>query len=848
MHAAVKKGLITHLIALIALIVINALYFVPQFQGKVPKQSDIISFEAAYNEIKDYKAQKGEDLLWTDAMFGGMPTYQISTGLQGQYIKFVQKFLSFSFDWPVGLFLPMMIAFYAMLVIMGVHPWLAIFGAIAFGFNTNNFVLFEAGHSSKLSTLIYLSLITGSIYLLFYKKRYLIGGTLLALATAGNLAANHIQMTYYYFLCLLVLGFIWLWEMVKSKSWKPLFNTVGMLVFAAVIGVAAVVSNLWPTYEYAEDTMRGKPILKATEKVDSGSSSTTDGLAWDYAMQWSNNWQDVLAGLVPRVVGGSSGEKVKEGVTYNAFRANPASLLPDGSVQLPLYWGELPFTSGPSYFGAVICFLFVFGLFFLKNSMKWWIGISVLLTILLSLGKNLEGFQRFLFDYLPMYNKFRAPSSAMTITGFFMPLLAILGISQIVKEQFNQKEAMRALGLSAGITGGLTLFFALFGSGFFNFSNAGDAGYQVELVNLLKQDRADFLRQDAWRSFFFIAVAAGLIWAYLQRWIQPVFLIFSIGLLSTIDLWSVGRRYLGPTNFVPKSNYSAQFQARPVDQQILNIESRRGDYRVLDLSANTFNSSAVSYFHNSIGGYSAAKLQRYQDLIEFHIAKGNEKVLDMLNAKYVITQDQQLRVRSSALGPAWLVESVLPVGSANEEIEALSTFDPANQAVVLEKEFKGYTNGFDPKKGGTIRLTTYDPQHMVYEANLPSEQLAVFSEIWYGPDKGWKAKIDGKEVPHIRANYVLRALRIPGGNHKVEFVFEPRSIIMGRLISAIASLIAILGFLVVAGVLFWKWYKNPVLPQGLLLFTQTAAPIKAGQTAKAKSPQPAAKRPKPGNK
>ncbi|MBV6425564.1 MAG: hypothetical protein KIPDCIKN_00045 [Haliscomenobacter sp.] len=821
------KALTPHLVALAILFALNALFFAPQFQGKVPRQGDIVSWEAASKEIKDYETKTGDQLLWTDAMFGGMPAYQIAMKYQGFFLGWVQKILSLGFNWPIGGFLAMMIAFYIMLAVMGVHPWLAVTGALAFGFTTNNFVLFEAGHSNKLAILIFLPLIFAGLFLMFYKKRYLLGGALFALALGGNLGANHVQMTYYFAICLLILGLFWVAESVKARSWKPFLVTAALSVAGIGLALGAVLSNLWPTYEYAKDTMRGKPILEATAQTDPSSSSTTDGLAWDYAMQWSNNWQDVMSVLVPRAAGGGTNEKVKSGATYDALAASGMQRNPDGSMQLPMYWGALPFTSGPVYFGAVIVFLFVLGLFLVKGSLKWWAGLAVLLTVLLSLGKNLEFFQRLFFDYLPIYNKFRAPSSILTITAFFPPLLGIYALSGIVKKTYDAKDVQKALAYAGGITGAVCLFFAVLGSSFFTFTTPGDSNYQAELVELLKQDRQSLLSSDAWRSFFFIAVSAGLIWGYVRKAFGPIVLIAGIGLLTFIDLWGVGRRYVGPELFVPKTGYTSQFQPRPADEQILAIEKRRGDYRVLDLAVNTFNSSMTSYYHNTIGGYSAAKLQRFQDLIDFHIVKNNSRVLDMLNTKYIITKEGQVQQNPGAIGPVWFVDSVRIVRTPNQEIDALTDFTPASEAVILDKEFGDYIGSFDPEKAGTISLQEYNPQHLTYQSNAPTEQLAVFSEIWYGPDKGWKALVDGKETPFIRANYALRAMRIPAGQHQVEFVFEPQSVKLGGLVSSVASLALLLGFIGIAGFGFWKWTKNPVLPESLPAFEPAAAPTPA---------------------
>ena len=806
------KAAMPHLAAIALFLVANALFFAPTLSGKVLKQGDIISWNAAVQESREMGG--GEELLWTNAMFGGMPMYQISYAPKGYHIRFLTKnLLTFRLSDPINQFYAMMLGFYVLMLILGVHPLIGMAGALAFGFSTSNLILLEAGHSNKLWTVVYMPFIIGGLYLMYYQRKYLIGGTLFALALAANLGANHVQMTYYFAMTIAVLGILWMVESAYNRSWKPLLITGVIALTGAVLALGATLSSLWPTYEYSQDTMRGKPILSAAapntdNSPAQGSSSNTDGLNWDYAMQWSNGSSDLLASFIPRAVGGGSSEPLSSGATYTTLKQSGAATSPDGSIALPLYWGDLPFTSGPIYFGAVIVFLFLLGVFLIKGSFKWWALSAVVFTLLISLGKNVEWFQRLFFDYLPLYNKFRSPNSVLTITAFFFPLLAAYTLSVVVKNEYDSKTTEKALFWAGGISGGLALFLALFSPSLFAFSSPGDANYQPELVALLKQDRESFLSKDAWRSFGLIALAFGLIYAYLKKGISATVLIACVGLLAVVDLWSVGRRYIRPDNFVSKTEYSNQFAERPADRQIRSLEKSRGDYRVLDLSVGLTSSTMPSYYHNSIGGYSAAKLQRYQDLIDFHISKMNIGVLNMLNTKYVITQDGQVQPNPGALGAAWFVDNIRIVQSPDAEIRALDSLNTGETAIVLDQEFNNYLGGFDPVKGGSISLKSYNPQHLVYSYDAPSEQLAVFSEIWYGPNKGWKAFIDGKEVDHIRANYVLRALRVPAGKHEIAFRFEPRSVELGGLVTGVSSLLLIFGFLGVTLYEFWIWKSN----------------------------------------
>ena len=544
--------------------------------------------------------------------------------------------------------------------------------------------------------------------------------------------------------------------------------------------------------------MRGKPILEKTDKTsEAKSSSETEGLEWSYAMRWSNDWMDVFAALVPGVLGGSSGEQVgPKSESYKILRNGGGRQLANGKYQAPLYWGNLPFTSGPVYFGAGIIFLFILGLWLLRGQLKWGVAISVLLIVLLSLGKNLEWFQRLFFEYFPMYNKFRAHNSAMSVAAFLVPLLGFITLSKIFDWRFDKKEIIRGLMVAGGITGAICLFFALLGPSFFDFTSEADARYQEGVTDIFIKDRKAWMSGDGWRSLFIILLTGGLIWAYVQEKISKWVFLGLLGLVTIGDLWGVGRRYLNTTSFETPKSHDRHFQPRPVDQQILQLESDRSKYRVFDLSINTFNSNSTSYHHNTIGGYHPAKLQRIQDVIDHHIGKGNQAVLNMLNTKYVITQEGKLQQNPGALGNAWFVENITKVNTANEEIDALKNFDSANDAVVLDTEFDNYISDFYPQKNGTITLTNYELDRWTYTTNATSEQLAVFSEIWYGGDKNWKVTIDGEPAKHIRANYCLRALRVPAGQHTIEFRYEPPSYYAGEKVALISSLLilALLGF------------------------------------------------------
>ncbi|NJK83509.1 MAG: YfhO family protein [Saprospiraceae bacterium] len=445
------------------------------------------------------------------------------------------------------------------------------------------------------------------------------------------------------------------------------------------------------------------------------------------------------------------------------------------------------------------------GLFLVKSPIKWWLGIGTLLTFLFSMGSNAEIINRFFFDYVPLFNKFRTPNSVLSVTVVLVVALAMLGLAEIIQQRDRQKEVLRSLYIALGITSSIALFFAFFGSGIFDFTTAQESQYQQIIKDALVADRKSMMQRDALRSLLIVVLTAGLVWAFVQHKIQLLLLTVGLGLITLVDLFQVGRRYVDNSDFIAQRNYDQRFQPRPVDQQILAVEPHRGAYRVMDYSINTFNVSSTSYFHNTIGGHHAAKLQRIQDIIDRHISQQNSKVLDMFNTKYIIFGEpgkEQIQQNPNALGNAWFIDSILIVPNANAEIDGLTAFNPATQ-VIVHQDFEDYLKGFDPSPNGNILLTDYQPDHLTYQSTSTSEQLAVFSEVWY--DKGWKVLIDDAPADYIRANYILRALRVPAGTHKIEFKFEPKTYAQGRTISFIASSIIVL---LLIGYLGYQLYQT----------------------------------------
>ena len=800
------KPLLLHVMNIAILYVATALFFGPLFQGKKMNAGDSIQSLTNRNEIYTYAEESGKRVYWSNSMFGGMPDMS-NYGTKTNYVGKVWRALELGQPRPAAHVFKAMLFGYLAFALLGVNIWLCLLGGLASGLTTNYLVITEAGQIAKITCASLSPLIMAGVVLVF-RQKYLLGGVTLAISSSMALFTRHPQMLYYLFLSLFIGGIVYFIKAIRDKELVPFGKSVGVLVLAGGLALLSSLSNIMAMRNYSEESMRGEPILeKQAEAVQASSSSEVDGLAWDYAMQWSNSSLDAFSILIPGVVGGSSAEPIDSDDASARLFQSPRN------ARAPLYWGGLPFTSGPQYFGAIIMLLFVLAMFLLPAHMRWWALGSLFLMILLSMGKNMEGLSRFFFENIPLYNKFRTPQSILVITCGIVIFFAVLGGQAILDiPDDERKQALRKLYYASGGLAVVCLFFALLGPSFFDFTSANDSRYQAEVVNLFIQDRKGLMQSDAWRTFGFLLVGTALIWAYLTDRVKPLLLTLGLTLFSTLDFWFVGRRYINPETFVNAQRYQQNFQPRPADQQIMQNEPKgRGYYRVLDLSISTFNSSATSYFHNTIGGYSAVKLQRIQDVIDRHISQNNQRVLDMLNTKYIISQEGQVQQNPNALGTAWFVSSIRSVNSPNEEIDALDNFDPAQEAIILTNEFSDYLSGFNAGNGqGTITLTDYKPNELTYQTNTSQEQLAVFSEIWYGPDKGWTVTIDGEEVDHIRANYLLRAMKVPAGEHTIHFEFDPATIygtqnVISRLTSGLMLLLGI-------GLIGWngyRWYQQP---------------------------------------
>lgn len=799
-----------HLAIIGIFIALCFVYFSPALQGKRLFQSDVLQAQGMQKEIMDFKAKDGKGPLWTNSMFGGMPAYQIWVQYPNNVSTYVISFFKTVFPNPIDVVLLYLLGAYLLFSVLRMNPWLAAAGAIAFAFSSYNFQIIDAGHSNKAMAIAFFPPIVAGIILTF-RRQYLIGAALTALFLAIEIRANHIQMTYYLFIALLIYIGIELYHAVKTKTTKDFSRSFGYLAAAVVLAVAVNAGMLWTTYEYGKETIRGKSNL-TTDK-----SEPNNGLDRDYAYQWSQGIGESLTFLVPNAYGGASGANLDQNSevakTLTAKGVPAEQVIPAmqqlSQFGLSTYWGDKQFTSGPWYFGAIICFLFVLGLFIVKHRIKWWILSASLLCLLLSFGRHLPFISDLFFNYFPLYNKFRAVESILVITAFLIPILAILAVKEVAFHTEEPKKLIKKLSYSVYITGGLLLILIALPSIFLNFRTAnheqfiqqltqvtnGDRAFADSIARALIEDRISLARMDALRSLVFVLLGAALMWALIKKKISPQISFILLAAIILADMWNIDRRYLSNDKFVDESVLAQQFKPRDVDQLIMRDTSI---YRVLDLSTgNPFANSTTSYFHKSIGGYHAAKLKRYQEVLDKQFSGAiNEDVLDMLNTKYLITADQSgqkqtIQNRSTAAGNAWFVQNIQYVKNADEEMAGISSFDP-KKVMIVHEEFKSLIDarkiGYDGN--AFIRLTKYHPDHMTYEYSSGRDALAVFSEIWY--DKGWNAYVDGKKIPYFRADYILRAAQLPGGNHKLEFKFEPASYYTGETISLIASILLVL--------------------------------------------------------
>ncbi|NNM15916.1 MAG: YfhO family protein, partial [Bacteroidia bacterium] len=747
-----------------------------------------------------YYDETGEYSLWTNSMFSGMPTIQIWAQYPGNLITHAVNITRLGLPRSAALFFTYILGMYILLISLNFKPLASILGSLAFSFSTINILILMAGHLAKVAAVAYMMPILAGLFLA-YRGKYLLGAALFAMFFAMQIRVNHVQITYYMFF---MIAFIVLTKLIyayKNKQLDKFIKASSALLVAIILGLAVNASALWTTYEYSKETIRGESELTTKEKKS--------GLEKDYAFGWSNGKLESFTLLIPGFYGGSSQEELGEkSETYEKLISNrvPSGQAKSFIKSLPLYWGDQPSTAGPVYFGAVICFLFLIGVLTVKSSERWWLLATIILTLMLSWGNNFTMLSYLFFDYFPMYNKFRAVSMILHITGICVLIMAMLGLRNITSQKKFSKETFNKVKLATYILGGICLVFALLGSTLFDFVGPSDEQLRQSadwLVASIREDRASMLQMDSLRSAFFIALSFGAIWYFYKNKVKKEYFIAAILSLAVIDLALVGTRYVSSADYQEKKQNDIEVRPTQVDLQIM--QDTDPHYRVYNLTNNPFNDAVTSYFHKSIGGYHGAKLMRYQELIERHIGRGNQAVLNMLNTKYFITSPQQggqprAQRNPGALGNAWFVNDIQMVANADQEMEALNSFIPANTAIIDER-FKDYVSNFTPNSdtSDVITLTEYKPNMLSYQSNSNSNRLAVFSEVYYNNEKGWDAYIDGELQPHIRVNYILRAINIPSGEHTIEFKFRPNSYYTGEKISLASSILLILFFVFAIG-------------------------------------------------
>ena len=811
------KKFLPHIAAIVFFLGLALIYFYPVvLEDKTLFQGDLSSMSGWGKDLKDYNEETGEYAFWSNSMFSGMPAnYTFMAPIFNIFDYIGNVFL---FNLPVfhiGIVFIYLLGFYIFLISLGCKPLLSIVGALAYAFTTYNFILVEVGHVNKALVMATMAPIIGGI-ILCYRKKYLWGAITTLIFTGINVAWGHQQISYYLLLMIVILAIVYLVYAIKEKTLKDYFISSGILVVVAALALTPSLGKLLSTADYAKDTMRGGSVLQ--NSTETGEKKST-GLDIDYAFDWSYGKAETMTLLIPNFVGASSHYNVGENSEY--FRAlRSIGQTPQQARQIsqyaPTYWGaQLRGTSGPAYAGAIVCFLSLLGLLIVKGPEKWWLLGATILSLILAWGKNF-GINEFLFYHLPMYNKFRVPATALIIAEVTMAALSVLALKEIFDNKENRKIYLKPVYISAGITGGLCLLFALLGSSLMSFSIMTDGMNQnfqnvPSLLTAIVADRKSMLTTDSWRSFIFIALAAGALWYYINNNFKTTYLIAIIGILIFTDLWTVGKRFLNYDSFVDKKKTENPL---PTEADNMILQDKDPNYRVLNLS-NPFNESATSYFHKSIGGYSPAKLQRYQDILDHHFSSGiNPNVLNMLNTRYLIipTQQgqQQVQQNPDALGNVWFVNELKWVDSPDEEIAALKDFVPS-QTAYIDKEWQSSLKGWEAlqhEKDSTayIHLTNYaNPGNLFYESSSTMPHLAVFSEVYY---KTWHAYIDGKEVPLVRVNYILRGLEVPAGSHKIEFKCIDDIYLRGNMISKVSSGIVGIIILCLLGFAVWTSIKR----------------------------------------
>ena len=803
------KNLLPHLVIIILFIATSLVYFSPVLQGQKIFQSDIVQYTGMAKQLVDYREINGSETYWTDAAFGGMPTYQLGAKYPHNYIKKLDLTLRF-LPRPADYLFLYFIGMYILFLVLKVDYKLAFLGALAFGFSTYLIIILGVGHNAKAHAIAYMPLVLSGVILTF-RGKYFYGFLLTTIAMALELVANHFQMTYYLLFIVICMGIAYFIDAYRKKMLVHFGKAILVMLLGVMVALGLNATNIMATKEYADTSTRSKSEL--TINPDGSLKEVTDGLNYDYITEYSYGILESFNLFIPRFMGGGSNDylpndakTVDEILKLGASPQEANDLL----SQLPAYWGDQPIVAAPAYIGAIIIFLAVLALFLVRGRLKWWITAAFLLSLFLSWGKNFSILTDFFIDYVPLYNKFRAVSSIQVIIELVIPILAVMGLHQLFNSFVSVDQKKKALVQSFSIVGGITLIFIFFKSSLLDFSSVYDQMIREQLgiaiVDAVREDRMSLLTTDAIRSLVLVLLSAGTLWFFLNAKLKEVTTIGILTVLIVCDLVLVDRRYVNNDDFVSARLMDQPFKKNGADEQILQDE---GHFRVYDLATRS-NPAKASFYHKSIGGYHAAKPRRFQEIDDFYISQGDIGILNMLNVKYIVTQDKEgmavVRPNPYANGNVWFVENALMADTANDEIRLLDSLKSKSTAVI-NREFLNLipTKKIERDSTASIELVSYEPQHLEYEASTKSEQLAVFSEMYY--PNGWNAYINNQPVEYFRADYLLRAMAIPSGTNKIEFKFEPQVIKTGGSVSLGTS---ILFTLIFVGGLFFQFKKKEI--------------------------------------
>lgn len=821
MQSILKKTL-PHLLVFVGFIILSLAYFSPVLQKKEILQSDIVQYNAMAKQQRDFKAVTGKETYWTNSAFGGMPTYQLGARYANQYIKKLDLAIRF-LPRPADYLFLYFIGFYILLLSLKVDFKLAALGALAFGFSTYLIIILGVGHNSKAHAIAYMPLVLSGIVLTFQGK-YSLGFIVTAVAMGLELVANHFQMTYYLLLLVLVLGTVYLIDAYKKRVLPHFFKSVGILFIAVILAIGLNAANIMATQEYAKESTRGKSELTINPN-GSPKTNMTSGLTKAEITEYSYGGKETFNLFIPTFLGGGMRENVGEdSAFYNFYIAQGASpeQAKEGAKSAPLYWGEQPIVEAPAYVGAVIIFLFVLALFLVKGRLKWWLVSGTVLALLLSYGKNFSLLTDFFIDFVPLYDKFRAVTSIQVILELCIPVLAIFGLVRLFNDYEKTEAKLKALKYTIIITAGFAVLFILCRYiGIIDFIGPNDGYYRENygkvFLDAILNDRKMVFTRDTFRSLLLVLLSGGVVYLFLKHKLSELKVILIFGVLIIFDQVGVDRRYVNTENFVASRYVQKPFQSNAADKKIF---SDSDDFRVFDRSSGTgratstkvqdMTSGALSapYFHNTINGYHAAKLKRFDNVYDFYIQTENRNVLNMLNTRYIIADDPESNqpyayFNQQANGNAWFVKQLQKVGSANEEILALEKMDAKNLAVYTSKLALNPIYKLDSL--ATIDVVNYEPDYIKYKSSNSNNGFAVFSEVYYS--HGWKASVDGKSQPIHRVNYILRGLEIPKGIHTVEFKFDPEVVKTGNLISLVSSILLLL---LILGVLFYTFKQKNI--------------------------------------